>query len=1057
MVIKARKVDPVLRGVASKFTKYEQQIYDIYIKAFSQMPNDLNNPAVIEMIRAAIASSNPSGGAISLQWSEFISALDKSIPTLASQLAASANISASALPKSIQISSSFTATDPRAIAWAQQRAGARILGITKESQKAVAETIARGLQGKLNRDEVIDGVTRVVGLDSRQARALGTFYEKNLNSLLDQGLSYENAARAAKKLGERYRDRLIRQRATRIARTETNAAANAGRLLSWSEADIQGLLPTGSEKRWKTSQDERNCPTCRPMHNETVPWQGAFSTGDVMPPAHVNCLCTAVIVPAEAEFQKSLYTPIQKTRKTAWLFAKHGSHNQKTHGKKGGGAPSSVGNFTLDENPEYAKQNLTVYTHPNGTRVIFQDLDKIEKKDPMVKETLEIVDGLSETHPIPNATFVVESENGIVQRGMDGATYTPADGTDSAEAIDAYIRSKGLPAPKDISAPYISIKQRVVAPSIRPKTFPVSGGGTAIRNKTTPEEDRAALRQLITHEWGHALDTRPEALSKSMFAGRGANTTSTYGAKNGREFFAETFAASILGGLSQDSPDSKPDYKAAAEYLGIDSLKKNVHKESFEGFIAYDNFETGESLVIEGRMPSDYYEGFAKHGTHNQKTHGGKGGGEGSTRELLVMQASKYETFEEFSAAISLQGLRPKVWHIADEGFELDPNYKPTDRLGGTTGDSGLFVGDPETWQDYAVGRSTVVEYDVTDLSLTTRPLADTSADFFPDQSGNQGFFIRPSAFPRLKEVKRMTLSEALSRAKKQQDSMPKSKAEARQIWEESRSVKKHGTHNQKTHGGKGGGGGSVAFDSGREKQLSDKLDNITAQIKKLQEKYGVTEYITPGNYRTVLPPEAQEEWVKLDDEWNKTWQERADVRTQFLDDAIEMKSGKSPSDSDFGFSDESFMEIRDEWVVDKNGSTLKTNASLRRTGRVTSKVERFDSLVAEGQVKNPTQVYRAAILQPDQIETMQVGTSFVDRGFQSVGHEAADAVFYGDDRAAEIVGGKVLFEYTLQPGLGAVDVGYGEILVQRGAKVTVTGVTKRGDYTVIQADVGKS
>jgi hypothetical protein len=80
-----------------------------------------------------------------------------------------------------------------------------------------------------------------------------------------------------------------------------------------------------------------------------------------------------------------------------------------------------------------------------------------------------------------------------------------------------------------------------------------------------------------------------------------------------------------------------------------------------------------------------------------------------------------------------------------------------------------------------------------------------------------------------------------------------------------------------------------------------------------------------------------------------------------------------------------------------------------------------------------------------------------VDRGFQSVGHEAGDAIFYGDDRATEIVGGKVLFEYTLQPGLNAVDVGYGEILVQRGATITVTGVSKRGDYTVIQADVSKS
>jgi len=213
------------------------------------MPKDLDNTVVLENIRAAIASSNPSGGAIGLQWSNFVVSLDKTIPTLANQLAASANISAQTMPKSIQIASSFTSTDPRAIAWAQQRAGARILGITKESQKAVAETIARGLQGKLNREEVIDGVTRVVGLDSRQARALGTFYENNLNALLDQGLTYENAARAAKKLGERYRTRLIKQRATRIARTETNAAANAGRLLSWSEADLQGVLPTGSEKR----------------------------------------------------------------------------------------------------------------------------------------------------------------------------------------------------------------------------------------------------------------------------------------------------------------------------------------------------------------------------------------------------------------------------------------------------------------------------------------------------------------------------------------------------------------------------------------------------------------------------------------------------------------------------------------------------------------------------------------------------------------------------------------------------------------------------------------
>ncbi len=590
LVTKARKIDPVLRGVTSKFTKYEQQVYDIYIKALSQMPKDMDNALVIRAIREAVEAGNPMDGAIGFQWNNFVGALDKSIPTLANQLAASANISAQALPKSMQIATSFTATDPRAIAWAQQRAGARILGITQESQKAVAETIARGLQGKLNREEVIDGVTRVVGLDSRQAKALGTFYEKNLNVLLEQGLTYENAARAAKKLGEKYRDRLIKQRATRIARTETNAAANAGRMLSWAEADLQGLLPTGSEKRWKTSQDERNCPTCKPMHNETVPWEDAFSTGDIMPPVHVNCLCTAVIVPADPVFEKSAYTSIKKTRKTAWLFAKHGSHNQKTHAGRSGG-----------------------------------------------------------------------------------------------------------------------------------------------------------------------------------------------------------------------------------------------------------------------------------------------------------------------------------------------------------------------------------------------------------------------------------------------------------------------------------GGGGIAAYDSGRSKELMSRMDDISAEKRKIYEKYGLNPFqVNSNNYKETLPPEAAAEWIKLDEEWDSAQQEIRSINKEFLDDAIKMKSGRSAYDDDFGFSDDGLRAVRDDWVVDKNGATLRTNAALRRTGRSSAKVERFDSMVAEGEIIKPTAVYRAAVLQPEQIETFQVGSSFVDRGFQSVAHESKEAIFYGNARADDIDGEKVLFNYTLQTGLNAVDVGYGEIVVQRGAKISITGIGKQGEFTVIDADVSK-
>jgi len=304
-ITKARKRnDPVLRSPTAKLNKYEQEIYDIYYKALSSMPKDLDNSSVLRTIREAVEAGNPMDAAIAFRWQDFITSLDKTVPKLAQQVASSANISAKSLPKRIRVESSFTAQDPRAIAWAQKRAGARILGITKETQKAVAETIVRSLKTQLKREEVIDRITKIVGLDARQAKALGNFYEKNLNDLLEEGYGYEEAVKIVTKLSKEYRDRLLVQRATRIARTETVNAANAGRYLSWVEADAQGLLPTGSQKRWKTTRDERVCSVCGPLHNLTIDWEEAFPTGDVMPTNHPNCRCTAVIVPADPVFEK---------------------------------------------------------------------------------------------------------------------------------------------------------------------------------------------------------------------------------------------------------------------------------------------------------------------------------------------------------------------------------------------------------------------------------------------------------------------------------------------------------------------------------------------------------------------------------------------------------------------------------------------------------------------------------------------------------------------------------------------------------------------------------
>jgi SPP1 gp7 family putative phage head morphogenesis protein len=317
-VRKARRPkDPNLRKPNSGLTKAEREIYDIYTKAFNGVRNQLGDQKVLNDILNSLQTNNISGIPAAFNWRKFLESLNGVVPTLSKQVADMATVHSKALPRKMTYEYSFEAKDPRAIAWAQTQAGKRVQGITLETQQAIANLISDGLRTKLTREEIIAELRQTVGLDKRQSRALGTFYEKRLNKYLEDGITYEEAAKKAEKDGNRYRVRLLKQRAIRIARTEISAAANAGRYLSWIEAEDRGLLPAGSTKRWITATDERTCPICQPMNRVEIPWTIPFTTGDQMPPAHPNCRCTAVIVPAEAPVAKHL----------------QGKHDQKSHGR----------------------------------------------------------------------------------------------------------------------------------------------------------------------------------------------------------------------------------------------------------------------------------------------------------------------------------------------------------------------------------------------------------------------------------------------------------------------------------------------------------------------------------------------------------------------------------------------------------------------------------------------------------------------------------------------------------------------------------------------------
>ncbi len=372
-VNKARRIDPILRKTNIGLTKREKEIYTIYSNAFKGVRNQIGDQKVLRDILDALRTNSASGVNNAINWRTFLESLSGTVPALAGQVAEVATIHSKILPKKVRYEYNFESKDPRAIAWAQTQAGKRIQGITLETQQAVSDLIADGLRTKLSREEIVASLRQTVGLDRRQSKALGNFYMRRLEKYLEDGLTYEQAAAKAEKMGVRYRDKLLRQRAIRIARTEISAAANAGRYLSWEEANARGLLPPDSQKRWITSGLEKTCDVCRPMNGTLIPWKATFSTGDLMPPAHPNCMCTGVIVPGEIQVIKS----VQKHAP--------GKHNQQSH---------AGGRSGKDFGPVYEDLGLFMYDYDNNNDELKQqerdELSTKQKGDWLESEALAV-------------------------------------------------------------------------------------------------------------------------------------------------------------------------------------------------------------------------------------------------------------------------------------------------------------------------------------------------------------------------------------------------------------------------------------------------------------------------------------------------------------------------------------------------------------------------------------------------------------------------------------------------------------------------------------------
>jgi hypothetical protein len=160
--------------------------------------------------------------------------------------------------------------------------------LTKTARQILEKTIGDAIEGVVTRRQAIKIIESRIGLIPAHAEAVDRYYER----LIADGRKRIDAQR----LADKYADRLLRYRATTIARTEIARATGIGQGEFWKQALIDGALPPKTKRVWITAADERVCEICGPMDGLQTeigqPWMTQNGLVEYPSAAHPNCRCT---------------------------------------------------------------------------------------------------------------------------------------------------------------------------------------------------------------------------------------------------------------------------------------------------------------------------------------------------------------------------------------------------------------------------------------------------------------------------------------------------------------------------------------------------------------------------------------------------------------------------------------------------------------------------------------------------------------------------------------------------------------------------------------------
>ena len=257
------------------------------------------------LVARSLATHGPEIAIAAMPWPAFRSSFEgATLSALNDTFAAGAR--AAARTTKIQkidfhdLSGLFDLSNPRAVRAAAELT-LSLMFLTEPGMRAslgqiIAEGQRSGLSLQSQADQIVALLRDRAGLDPRRTVALQNFER----SLREAGVAEPIIAQRVQAQYER----LLNNRAAMIARQETMLAASAGQNELWLQAVDEGLIASTTKKRRIITPDDRLCPICDPMKNQTVglnePFVSPFNGARVMHgPIHVLCRCTEALVVEE--------------------------------------------------------------------------------------------------------------------------------------------------------------------------------------------------------------------------------------------------------------------------------------------------------------------------------------------------------------------------------------------------------------------------------------------------------------------------------------------------------------------------------------------------------------------------------------------------------------------------------------------------------------------------------------------------------------------------------------------------------------------------------------